>query len=53
MRWLNDYSKTFLENGYLVNGQTAEERIRFIADTAEKILEKPGFSDKFFDYMSK
>lgn len=53
LRWLNEYSKAFLENGYLVNGQTAEERIRFVADTAEKILKKPGFADKFYDYMSK
>lgn len=53
MRWLNEYSKKFLENGYLVNGETAEERIRFIADKAQEILQKPGFSDKFYDYMSK
>src|SRR5690606_1933786 len=26
---------------------------REIADHAEKILDKPGFSDKFYDYMSK
>jgi ribonucleoside-diphosphate reductase alpha chain len=32
---------------------TAEERIREIADIAEKYLNKPGFSDKFYDYMSK
>lgn len=53
IRWLNNYSKTYLENGYLVNGQTAEERLKFIAQTAEKILEKPGFADKFYEYMAK
>jgi ribonucleoside-diphosphate reductase alpha chain len=34
-------------------GVSAEERIREIADNAERILNKPGFSDKFYDYMSK
>ncbi len=38
MRWLNDYSKQFLQNGYLLPGETAEERITLIAKTAEKIL---------------
>lgn len=36
-----------------MEGVTAEGRIREIADIAEKYLNKPGFSDKFFDYMSK
>ena len=53
MEWLNDYSRKFLDNGYLIDGQTAEERIRFMADTAEKRLGKKGFSDKIFEYASK
>lgn len=53
IRWLNDYSKIYLENGYLVNGQTAEDRLYFIAQTAEKILKKEGFADKFYSYMAK
>jgi ribonucleoside-diphosphate reductase alpha chain len=53
MNWLNENSRTFLERGYLLPGVSAEERIREIADHAEKILNKPGFSDKFYDYMSK
>lgn len=53
MNWLNENSRTFLERGYLLPGVTAEERIREIADNAERILNKPGFSDKFYDYMSK
>lgn len=51
--WLNENSRTFLSRGYLVDGQTPEERIRFIGDHAEKILKKKGFSDKFYEYMSK
>ena len=51
MNWLNENSRKFLERGYLLPGVSPEERIRQIADHAEKILEKPGFADKFFDYM--
>lgn len=51
--WLNENSRLFLDRGYLAGGQSAEERIRFIADYAEKLLNKPGFADKFYDYMSK
>ena len=51
--WLNENSRTFLARGYLAEGQTAEARVRVISDTAEKLLNKPGFSDKFYEYMSK
>ncbi len=51
--WLNDESREFLRNGYLLDGVTAEERIRQIAERAEEILEEDGFADKFFNYMSK
>ncbi len=51
--WLNENSRAFLARGYLAPGQTAEERIRVIADTAETYLGRKGFSDKFYDYMSK
>ncbi|MFT6361561.1 MAG: ribonucleoside-diphosphate reductase alpha chain, partial [Candidatus Paceibacteria bacterium] len=53
MNWLNENSRTFLERGYLLPGVTAEERIREIADNAERILDKPGFADKFYGYMEK
>lgn len=36
-----------------MNGQSAEDRIREIAENAERRLGKPGFADKFYDYMSK
>lgn len=51
--WLNDYAREFLARGYLLPGQTAEERIGIIAAQAEKILNRPGFADKFTNYMSK
>ncbi|MES2224835.1 MAG: ribonucleoside-diphosphate reductase subunit alpha [Patescibacteria group bacterium] len=53
MYWLNENSRKFLSKGYLVGDITAEGRIREIAEIAEKYLEKPGFADKFYDYMSK
>jgi ribonucleoside-diphosphate reductase alpha chain len=51
--WLNENSRGFLARGYLGEGQSAEERIRVIADTAEKYLGRKGFSDKFYEYMGK
>lgn len=51
--WLNRDSRTFLKRGYLKEGQEAEDRVREIADTAERILGIEGFSDKFYVYMAK
>lgn len=53
MYWLNEHSRHFLDKWYLQAGVTAEERIRQIGDIAEKLLKKPGFSDKFYHYMSE
>lgn len=53
MKWLNENSRKFLQAGYLVEGTTPEQRIREIADHAEKLLEAKGFSDKFYSYMEK
>lgn len=49
--WLNEDSRTFLARGYLLPGQTAEERIRQIAEAAERYLNRPGFANKFENYM--
>lgn len=51
--WLNEHSRHFLESGYLEEGVSPEQRIKEIADNAEKILGIKGFSDKFYNYMSK
>ncbi len=53
MDWLNQHSRAFLAKGYLKEGIRAEERIKEISITAEKILNKAGFADKFYDYMEK
>jgi ribonucleoside-diphosphate reductase alpha chain len=52
--WLNKDSRKFLERGYLLEGETPEQRIKDIADTAQSLLgDLNGFSDKFCDYMAK
>jgi ribonucleoside-diphosphate reductase alpha chain len=52
--WLNDDSRLFLERGYLLPGQSAEDRIRQISTAAEKRLGLDnGFAEKFEDYLSR
>ena len=49
--WLNKDSRKFLERGYLLEGETAEGRIRDISEHAESLLGIKGFADKFERYM--
>ena len=51
--WLNEDSRKFLSRGYLNEGESAEQRIVDIANTAEKYLGIEGFAAKFEDYMSR
>jgi ribonucleoside-diphosphate reductase alpha chain len=51
--WLNKDSRKFLERGYLLEDETPEQRIRDIADHAEKILGIEGYADKFENYMHR
>ena len=51
--WINEESITFLQRGYLSGGEEPLERIRTIAEHAEKLLGIEGFADKFYDYMGK
>ena len=53
MNWLNEYSRQFLAKGYLIEGDTPENRIKFIANKAEEILGVKGFADKFYGYMER
>ena len=50
--WLNDESRKFLSRGY-IEGITAEQRIKDIANYAGNILNVKGFAQKFEDYMSR
>lgn len=49
--WLNEDSRTFLSRGYL--SETPEQRIKDVANTAEKYLKIEGFARKFEDYMTR
>jgi len=49
--WLNEESRTFLSRGYIT--ESPEQRIKDIANTAEKYLKIEGFAKKFEDYMSR
>jgi ribonucleoside-diphosphate reductase alpha chain len=51
--WINEESITFLKRGYLSEGEQPLERIKTIADHAEKLLGIEGFSEKFYEYMGK
>ena len=51
--WLNDDSRLFVQRGYLLEGTTALERIRYIAEHAERKLGIEGFADKFYHYMAR
>lgn len=53
IKWLTENSRKFLESGYLTEGTTPEQRIREIAENAERILKKPGFANKFETYMAE
>ena len=49
--WLNDESRLFLSRGYIT--ETPEQRIKDIANTAERYLNIDGFAQKFEDYMAR
>ncbi len=51
--WLTELSKTFLERDYLLPGQTVEERVEVICNTAEGILKIPGFAGRFKENLKK
>ena len=51
--WINEESVTFLRRGYLSEGEEPLDRIKTIANHAEKLLGIEGFADKFVDYMGR
>ena len=50
--WLNDNSKKFLMNGYLLEGQTPEGRVREIADTFSEYVKDKELGEAFYKYMA-
>ena len=51
--WLNADSRTFLKRDYLEEGIEPEQRIRQIAETAERYLRIDGYADRFETYMCR
>jgi len=51
--WLNEATQTYLNRGYLSKGETPKDRLKTISNHAEKLLDKPGFADKFYNNLSK
>lgn len=51
--WLNKDSVEFLNRGYLGEGVSPKERIRQIGDAIEARMGFKGYSDKYYEYMSK
>jgi ribonucleoside-diphosphate reductase alpha chain len=49
--WITSESRTFLDRGYLSKNEEPLDRIRAIANHAEKLLKIEGFADKFYNYM--
>jgi ribonucleoside-diphosphate reductase alpha chain len=53
IHWLNKDSRKFLERGYLLESETAEERIANIASKSEEYLSIKGFAQKFQSFLEK
>jgi len=51
--WLNSESSAMLERGYLLKGQTVEEKLKLICKYASDILNRPDLNDKFYEVFSK
>lgn len=51
--WLNDSSRSFLDSRYLIDDETAEQRIQDIAAHAEHILGIDGFAKRFYHNMAR
>lgn len=51
--WLTEFSQQFLDRDYLMEGQTVDERVNIICNTAEKILNKPGFAGRLKENIKK
>jgi len=52
IRWLNEASQKFLNGGYLLPGQTVEERLKIIGDRAETVMKVEGLSQKVQQYIA-
>lgn len=53
LNWLTEDSRTFLNRGYLRDGQTIEERYQEICDTIVKISKDVSLGKRFENYIEK
>ncbi|TBH17274.1 ribonucleoside-diphosphate reductase subunit alpha [Thermus thermamylovorans] len=51
--WANEWTRLYMRRGYLLPGVTVEERVKEIADHAERLLGLEGFSRKFQAYIAR
>lgn len=51
--WLNDDSRLFLQRGYLLDGTSAEKRMKEIVARAAEILPFADFEQRFFHYLAR
>lgn len=59
--WANEYARKFMNGGYLMNGQSIEDRVQAIADAFTAYLSAQGmeyvvadlYGKKFYEYMGK
>jgi len=52
-RWYNDVSKQFLKRDYLLPGQTLDERVRAIAQHAERLSGRRGYAERVIHAVQK
>ena len=52
-QWLNEESVKFLNNGYIPKNVDIKKHFLALGTKAEQILNKPGFADKFNNYLAK
>lgn len=50
--WINSESQAMLERGYLLEGQTVEEKLKLICKHASDILKKPELEEKFYNIFA-
>lgn len=51
--WLNEESQTMLERGYLLKGQTTEEKLDLVCTHAADILNRSDLKEKFLEVFEK
>lgn len=52
-RWQTELTDHFMKDGYLLPGQTLDERVGIICNRAEEILNIPGFASRFKENLKK